>query len=188
VNDETLERRAAGMRKSVTPPPGAWERIEARREAAERGNRAAARPARRPVRLGAPAWAGLAAAAVVAAAAAVVVPRLLAPRDAGAAEAAALRRELRDAERQYAAARDRLLASLRAVAGAAGPAAVADLEDELLAMDRLMVDFRAQALAAPASDEWQTTYRLVKLYRSRTAGVARADDLVRSVSYREDSQ
>jgi len=202
MNDDALERRVAGMRRSVTPSEGTWEKIEARivgagREADRPTGRAVDRRphrvvprhgARRPLRLGAPVWAGLAAAACLAAAAAVVAPRLIVPADAGAADLAALRRELRDAEREYAAARNRLLASLRAIADAAGPAAVADLENELRSLDRIVADYRAGVGAAAEPDDWQTEYRLVRLYRSQTAGVARADELVRSVSYREVSQ
>jgi hypothetical protein len=137
-------------------------------------------------RLGATAWAGLAAAACLAAAAAVVVPRMLAPVDAGSADLATLRRELRDAEREYAAARARLVASLRAVAGVTGEETVAHIERDLRSVDGMVADLRE---AAGVDDEdWQTMFRVVELYRSQTAGVARADDLVRSVSYREESE
>jgi hypothetical protein len=188
VNDEKLERRLAALRRTVAPSPGLWRRIEERLDETDRAAEGASGGARTHRRLGAPAWAGLAAAACLAAAAAVVVPRALAPVDAGAADLATLRRELRDAEREYAAARARLVASLRAVAGVTGEETVARIESDLRSVDGMVADLREAADAGADDGDWQTMFRVVKLYRSQTAGVARADDLVRRVSYREESE
>ncbi len=181
MNDDTLDRRLGALRRSVEPEKNLWPRIEARLDAADRG--AAARIRRRP---GAPAWAALAAAACLAGAALVLVPRILAPADPLNASRAVLRRELRDAEREYAAARDRLISSLRATTDGYGQETVARIEGDLRSVDRLVAEVRATA----GDDDvgWQPMYRLVRLYRSQTAGIARADELVRSVSLREEQQ
>jgi hypothetical protein len=181
VNEDTLNRRLAALRRTVAPSKDLWSGIETRLDAGKWGGNAL-----RTRRFGTAVWAGLAAAACLAAAAAIIVPRALAPADASAADLAALRRELRDAEREYAAARERLLASLRAVAGGTGRETVARIEGDLRSVDRMVADLRAAIDGGADDDDWQTVYQVVRLYRSQTAGVARADELVRSVSYREE--
>jgi len=188
VNDETLERRLAALRREVAPSRDLWAGIEDRFDATDRAPEGPPDAARTPRHLGAGVWAGLAAAACLAAAAAVVVPRALAPAEAAAANFVALRRELWDAEREYAAARERLVASLRAVAGATGEETVARIEGDLRSVDRMVADLRASADGGPDDEDWQAMFSMVSLYRSQTAGVARAEDLVRSVSYREESK
>lgn len=193
MNDDTLERRLGALRRTVAPATDLWPGIEKALKVPEERNVAAVRRAPRRSafprsaigwwrRLPAPAWAGLGLAACLAAAAVVFLPRMLAPRSSeGLVE---LQRELREAEREYRDARERLLGSLHAVTDGYGQETVSRIESDLQALDRLI----AEAGKAGGDDhlDWQPVYRLVELYRSQAAGVARADELVRSVSYREE--
>lgn len=189
MNEDALDRRLGALKRSAAPAEDLWPRIEEAIDAGERGSSPGDRLPRAITvwkRLPAPAWAGLGLAACLAAAALILAPRLLVPANPDSRRGADLRRELREAERDYAAARTRLLDSLRAVSDESGQETVSRIESDMRSIDRLVAELRKTA--GDDAGDWQPVYRLVEIYRSQAAGIARADELVRSVSYREETR